>query len=312
MRNSLLRTGIGLVSTVLMAGCGSSSTPATSGSPAPVSGSATTAGSTALQPLLSAAKDPFEADNSNATVSIGVGGSLQGLAQIASGCPPQVNVGDSDVPASAASTTASPLANLDKLVDHQVAVVPFVIIVSQNVQVTKVTQKQAQDLISGKVTDWKDVGNPTSLPVAVFIRPKSSGTRYVFKHIVLGSVDETTSPAATVSDTNTVIQNVAQAKDAGKGGISYVALGNVKPTSNIYKLRYEDADATPANVENGTYKIWSHEHMYTSRCDTGAGATVAKAFIDYILSDAFQNGDAMKALGFIPVKKVTGTSAGDS
>jgi phosphate transport system substrate-binding protein len=298
---------LGLVVTALLvAGCESSSGSSAAATPSPVSGTATAAGSTALQPLVSAAKDEFEAKNPNASITVGVGGSFQGLSQVASKA---VDIGDSDVPASAANP---PLANASELVDHQVAVVPFVIIVSPNVQVTSLTRQQATDLISGKTTDWKAVGNPTSLPVAVFLRPKTSGTRYTFHKIVMPSTDETAAPAAIVSDTNTVIQNVAQAAQASKGGISYVGLGNVKATSGVTKLKYNNVDATPANVENGTYPIWSHEHMYTCTCDTGGGTVVAKAFINYMLSDTFQNGQAMTTLGFIPVKKVSGNSPADS
>jgi phosphate transport system substrate-binding protein len=303
MLRNLARFALGATLVSAVAACGSSTATTGSPTPSPVSGTATASGSTALQPLVSAAKDEFEAANPGATITVGVGGSFQGLSQAATTA---ADIGDSDVPAGAANP---PLANASQLVDHQVAVVPFVIIASPAVKVTSLTQKQAQDLISGTVTDWKDVGNPTSLKVHVYLRPKTSGTRYTFAHVVLGSVSETATPQAIVPDTNTVIQNVSQ--DTA-GGISYVALGSVKATSGVTKLQYNGVDATPANVINGTYKIWSHEHMYTCTCDTSAGATVARAFISYILSDKFQHGEAITKLGFIAVSQVKGTSPADS
>jgi ABC-type Fe3+ transport system substrate-binding protein len=47
--------------------------------------------------------------------------------------------------------------------------------------------------------------------------------------------------------------------------------------------------------------------MYTLGAATGA----AKAFIDYMTSDIFQNGSAMTAAHFAPLAKVKGTSPAD-
>src|SRR5712692_9973860 len=97
-----------------------SSTPTTLGTPGSfncISGTLTASGSTALAPLVKAVAQKYEAKCSGATITVNLGGSKTGLANVEAG---SVNIGNSDVPASATQAD---------LVDHQVAVVVFGIIV---------------------------------------------------------------------------------------------------------------------------------------------------------------------------------------
>ena len=296
MNRSLLAT-LALGGTVLLAACGGdsgSSNGSASPGASPVSGTVTASGSTALQPLVQAAKEQFESANSHATVQVTGGGSGTGLSQVASGA---VNIGDSDIPVSQSTVTVT------SLVDHQVAVVAFAIVVHNDVSVSGLTRQQVQDVISGKVTNWRAVGG-SDQKIQVILRPATSGTRKVFKKIVLGDVNETSTPASTQDATNTVLQLVSQTP----GAVSYVALGSIKATDQVKKLKYEGVDPSTANVESGKYAIWSHEHMYTKGQATGA----VKAFIDHILSSGFQGGGAFTTLGFIPVGRVKGQSPADA
>ena len=282
---------------LLAAACGGTSTSgggSASSSSAPVSGTVTASGSTALQPLVAAAKDQFETDNPQATIQVTGGGSGTGLSQVASGA---VSIGDSDIPVSQSSIT-----DPSSLVDHQVAVVAFAIIVNKSVSVSNLTKQQAHDVITGRVTNWKDVGG-NDQKIAVILRPATSGTRKVFKKIVLGADTETSNPASTQDATNTVLQLVGQTP----GAVSYVAIGSVKPTDNVSKLKFEGVEPSVATVESGKYAIWSHEHMYTKGQPTGA----VKAFLDFVLSSKFQGGSAFSALGFVPTAKVPGQSPAD-
>ena len=281
----------------LLAACGGSGGTGAATSPgagAPVSGTVTINGSSALDPLVAAAKDLFEAANPNATIQHTPTNSGTGLSQVAAGA---VNIGMSDYPASAAAG----LANADKLVDHQVAVSAFLLIGDPNQTAKNLTKKQTHDIYTGKVTNWKDVGG-TSEPIVLLGRPASSGTRKGFDKIVMG-----TDPEAASMQPQPSGGGVVQLVSTTPGAIGYVGLGDLKPTSAVKKLQFEGVDATIANVENGKFPLWFHEHMYTMGAATGA----TKAFIDFILSDSFQNGTAMDKAQFAPVAKVKGTSPAD-
>ncbi|HXA43793.1 MAG TPA: phosphate ABC transporter substrate-binding protein [Candidatus Solibacter sp.] len=281
---------------LLLAACGSSSaaTSTASPSPSPVSGTVTLNGSSALDPLVAAAKDGFEAANPNATVQHTPTSSGTGLSQVASGA---VNIGMSDFP----SSSATGLTNADQLIDHQVAVSAFLIIADPNQTVSNLTKQQVHDIFTGKITNWSGVGG-SNQAIVLIGRPASSGTRKGFDKIVMAPDAEAAAMQPQPSG-----GGVVQLVGSTPGAIGYAGLGDIKPTSTVKKLKYGGVDPTIANVENGSFPLWFHEHMYT----LGAATGVAKAFIDYMTSDAFQTGSAMTAAQFAPLSKVKGTSPAD-
>src|SRR5947209_4043219 len=112
-------------------------------------GSITASGSTALAPLVKAVATSYSNQCTGATITVNLGGSKTGLANVEAG---SVDIGNSDVPANAQTQS--------DLVDHQVAVVVFVVIINKGVGVTNLTTDQVKMIYSGKATNWKQVGGP--------------------------------------------------------------------------------------------------------------------------------------------------------
>ena len=50
-------------------------------------------------------------------------------------------------------------------------------------------------------------------------------------------------------------------------------------------MKYEGVEAKEENIVTGDYPVWAYEHMYTK----GEPNDVAKAFLDYMMSDEIQN-----------------------
>ena len=112
--------------------------------------------------------------NPKVTINVTAGGSGTGIKNVADGTS---DIGNSDV---------EPAAEYkDKgLVDHQVAIAPFALIVNKDVKVDNVTKQQAADIYMGKITNWKEVGGNDAKIVLVH-RPDSSGSRTLVKNIIL-------------------------------------------------------------------------------------------------------------------------------
>lgn len=262
---------------------GSSSSLGTPGTFACVSGNITADGSTALQPLVAAVAKQYQNKCSSATIVVNLGGSKTGLSDVEAG---NVQIGDSDI--FAASTQSD-------LVDHQVAVVIFTIVINSKVTgVTNLTAAQLKGIYGGSITNWSQVGGP-NLKIVVVSRPTSSGTRATFQTYILGGPETVTGPASLVSDSTGTVATEVNETD---GAVGYVSLGAAKQL-NLTTVSIDGNAPTPTLVESNTYKFWNIEHMYTK----GAATGLAAALIDYMTSSDAQT--IASGLSFLTINQMS-------
>lgn len=272
-----------MVGAAMFAGCGGTDTKEdNTAKPAAVEGTVSASGSTALLPLLKPAQEEFQKLHDKVNINIAGGGSFTGMNQVAEG---SVQIGNSDV-------------NLPEdykgkgLVDHQVVVLPFVFIVNKDVPVTNLTAVQAVDILTGKISNWKEVGGPDQA-ITIIHRSKSSGSRATIAEKVLKGASFT--DKAVIQDSNGAVR---AAIANTPGAIGYVDAPYADQTVKI--LDFDGVKYTPEAITSGKYPVWSYGHMYTKGEATGA----TKAFIDYVMSPEFQNTYVEKA-GFIPITKMS-------
>lgn len=224
----------------------------------------TESGSSALLPIVKQAASDFMASHQDVNVQTAGGGSGTGLQQVTNGI---VNIGSSDVYAPEGSG----------LVDHQVAVEPFLFVVNSDVLIASLTTQQIIDIFSGKITNWKDVGGKNE-KITVIMRAASSGTRMTIQALVMKDKQFTTN--GVVQDSAGSVRTTVMRTP---GSIGYVDLSYVSPLTRTVK--YNGVAPTIENVINGTYPLIAYGHMYTKGEATGN----TKAFIDYIQSKTFQD-----------------------
>jgi len=253
-----------------------------------VSGNVTLAGSTALQPLAEQAGKDFTTKYPSAVVTVQGGGSGTGLNLVSEGT---VNIGNSDV--EAGKKLDASLASA--LVDHKVCGIGFAVVVNKNVQVGSLSTQQIQDIFTGKVTNWKEVGGQ-DIAIQVIHRPASSGTRATFVDTVMGGAAENDA-IGTVQDSS---GSVEKALTDTQGSISYLALSYITDAvkANVTPVKIDSVEATNANIKAGTYKFWSWEHMYTK----GEATDATKAFLDYMVST--DNKALVEKLGYISASDI--------
>lgn len=282
----LLSIGAVVASTaVLLTGCGGggqqAASSSSSGAAQEISGKISASGSTALLPLLKPAQEAFQDKYEKVTVNIAGGGSFTGMNQVSEGA---VQIGNSDV--------NLPDEYKDKgLVDHKVVVEPFVFIVDKDNKVDNITKQQAIDILTGKITNWKEVGGADQ-KITLIHRAKSSGSRATIADVVLKGAAFTDD--AVIQDSNGAVR---AAIASTPGSIGYVDAPYADDSVKV--LKFDGVEYSPQNIIDGKYPIYGYGHMYTKGEPTGA----VKAFIDYILSDEFQNSQVEK-LGFIPISKM--------
>jgi phosphate transport system substrate-binding protein len=251
-------------------------------------GSVQVSGSSALQPLVNAAKEKFEVINKGTSIEVSAGGSKKGLADVAAGA---VQIGDSDI--------FAPQDLRAELVDHKVAVVGFAAMANKgpyNEKIAALTLQDMSRIFTGATTNWKDLGGTTQ-PIVVINRAPGSGTRAVFGNIVLGG--DKFIESQTEDNSGALVAKVKQTK----GAITYMALSFADSEMRVFGLKGDGGaviDASSETIAAGQYPIWSYEHMYTK----GAPTAAAKFFLDYMQSPEFQEQVLPGVKGFIPVTRM--------
>jgi len=179
------------------------------------------------------------------------------------------------------------------LVDTPIAYDGIAVIVSPENPVNGLNKEQLQKIFSGEITNWSEVGGENR-PIELVNRDEASGTREAFKKIVMGDLGFDPN-AAVLPGTGQVRDVVARAA----GAIGYISAGFVAPRFTdvtVKALKVDGVAPTEENIASSAYPIGRKLHFLTKGEPTG----LTKKYVDYVLSDAVQQGVVVDA-GFIPV-----------
>lgn len=271
-----------MVAVIAIAGCGKNEEePEAHGEK--LSGTITAVGSTAMQPLAEEAADKFMGKHPDVQITVQGGGSGTGLSQVSQGA---CDIGNSDI-------FAEEKEGIDaaQLVDHKVIVQAFAVVANPGVGVESLTKQQIQDIFTGKVTNWKQVGG-NDQKVFLVNRAKGSGTRATFKKSVMDGTEEAKGDVEQDSS-GTVHQIISETA----GAVSYLAIAYLD--DKVQAIKIDGAAPTEEDIASGKYPFWSYGHMYTK----GEPRPVVKAFIDFVLSDEIQQG-IVREMKYFPVTEV--------
>jgi phosphate transport system substrate-binding protein len=264
------------ITALISAGCDSKETAEkTSGQ---LSGTLKVGGSTTVLPLAQAAAEEFMADNPDVNIEVQGTGSSEGITGVMEGT---LDIGNSSRELKDEETG---------LVDHKVAVDVVAFVVNPGNKVSNLTKQQVINIMTGKVTDWKDVGG-TAGEIQVVGRDEASGTREFVQKEVIGKDAKFVANALAMPGTGQLKAAVAQTP----GGIGYMSVGQVDDTVKVIKI--DGVVPTPETVEDESYAFFRYLHMFTK----GEAKGLAKAFIDYIMTKEFQEDTVSEE--FYPVVK---------
>ena len=266
-----------------MVGCGGGQKKEEAKKPAAsaeVKGTITGSGSSALLPLVKDAAEKFKAKNKDVSITLNAGGSGTGLKQVSDG---SVDMGNSDVPAE----TKLPKDKASKLKDHKICVMTVVPIINKDVQVKNLTKQQLTDIFTAKITNWKEVGGPDK-PIILVTRPKTSGTRALFKTYAIGGAEEADNKSLETDNSGILVKSVA----SNSGAIGYVALPYLVNDKTVDRVSIDGVEPTLQNTYSGKYAVWGFEHVYTAQEEKPA----VKAFLDFITGAEY--GKRIEELGY--------------
>lgn len=120
--------------------------------------------------------------------------------------------------------------------------------------VKAITTKQVQDIYSGKVTDWKQLGASASLPIVVLDRHEDESAKIIIRKFVLG-------PATTFKVTPDSVNlyyesDTVDALQTTSGAIGYFSLGYaLSQQVPVTLLLLDGVEPSVANIESGKYRV---------------------------------------------------------
>lgn len=168
------------------------------------------------------------------------------------------------------------------------------IVVNPQNKVKKLTREQLEDIFTGKITNWKQVGGD-DLKIVPYSRETSSGTYEFFRESVLKNKNYMNG-IMSMPATGSIIQSIGQTK----GAIGYVGLAylnrNVQPIHISYDGGKTFVEPSMANAQNKSYPIVRPLYYYYLQ----KSESKVKPFMDFILSKAGQQ--VVAEVGFIKVK----------
>ena len=147
--------------------------------------------------------------------------------------------------------------------------------------VTQLTRSQLEQIYTGKITNWKEVGG-ADMKIVVYSRESSSGTYEFFKEHVMKNKNYASS-VLSMPATGAIIQSVKQTK----GAIGYVGLAYVNKEVKAVKISYDGKTyvaPTVANAKNKSYPVVRPLFYYYS----ANSEKKVKAFIDFVKSNEGQ------------------------
>ena len=273
-----------LTTTAFMAGCGEEEGSGDAAA-AKYSGTVKASGSTTVLPLAQEAAAMFMDENPDANVEVQGGGSSVGITQVKEGV---VDIGMS-------SRDVKAEENADgSLVPTKIALDIIDIIVNPKVTVDNLTTDQVKDIFTGKITNWSQVGGADA-PIVVVVRDKASGTREMFDEKALGhKKDAPVEPVASAIECNAngLVRETVASKD---GAIGYISSGYVN--SSVKVVKYNSVAPSVQTAKDKTYTLSRYLYLITKGKASGA----VQGYIDYVLSDDFQND--IVAMEYIPIKQ---------
>lgn len=282
-----------LLSTFLLASCGSSSTNTTSASPAQY---IENKGSDTIVNLALAWAEQYQTENPNVRISVTGGGSGTGIAALINGTVDLANasrqIKDEEL-AQAQSKGVYPL-------EHIIARDAIAVIVNPENPVRELTLQQIADIYSGKITNWTEVGGEDR-PVVKLSRETNSGTHVYFLETVLRMGD---SENKTLFSTDTLLlpssEGIIAEVRQNPNAIGYDGLGYVPHDLIMIAIAKDEGGeyVLPSieTVNDKSYPIARDLYVYTNGEPTGA----VKTYLDWILDTKAQ--EIVAELGFVPVK----------
>ena len=174
------------------------------------------------------------------------------------------------------------------------------IVVHPSNPVNNITMQQLKDILSGKITNWKEIGAPFSRPIQVINDSSGNGTRAAIEELVMGKSKGTKNLGTLITLKSVVTNSSAEMKSNianFKYALGYLPFSYLDNT--VKPLSINEKSPTYAAAYKGEYPLFRDLYYAIKKDSTG----LELAYIYYVLSPEGQ--DIVVQEGFLPIKLIT-------
>jgi phosphate transport system substrate-binding protein len=248
-----------------------------------LSGQIQLAGSTTVQPLAEELAEVFMAQNPGLKIEVQGGGSSVGVTSAGEGT---VDIGNAS-----REIKSSELEQFPNLQIFTIARDGIAIVTNPGTNLSTLSIEQVQSIFAGEITNFSEVGGPDA-DIIVVSREEGSGTRAAFEELVMAynKAEKVITEKALLQQSNGQVRTTVASTP---NSIAYLSFGFLD--ASVSGVPIDGVAPEVANVKSGSYPISRPLNMLTN----GEPGPLAKAFIDFILSD---EGQAIVAEDYITVK----------
>ncbi len=183
---------------------------------------------------------------------------------------------------------------------HTVAMDALLVIIHEDNPVNGLSMEQIQQIYSGKITNWKEVGG-NNAPITTIARDSKSGTQKVFNKLVMNGNSTTTDYEL---EHNRLIQAMVQddPNAIGYGGLAFtegvkaIQIDNISPSKDKIATGKYPLARPLFMVTNGYPKLGSHIQQFINFYTKPAGRLAVESagyvslqgFGEFTVSDVFK------------------------
>jgi phosphate transport system substrate-binding protein len=242
-------------------------------------------GSTTVGPIAKAFAEYYMAQNKGVNVTVSESGSGNGAKSLLNGA--------CDIACMSRAMKASEIeagaAKGVKPVEHVVAYDALPVLVHPSNPLKGLTRAQINDIFTGAVANWKQVGGP-DLAIVVVSRDTNSGTYETFKELAL-KPDAKIKAGAEYAGSNGGIRQRVQTTP---GAIGFAGLGFVDAT--VKALEVDGVAPSTKTALDGSYPLSRKLFLYTNG-EPAAGSHAAR----FLALGATPKGrEIIEEIGFVP------------
>jgi phosphate transport system substrate-binding protein len=166
--------------------------------------------------------------------------------------------------------------------EHILGLDGIAVIVNNSNSINKLTVSQLNDIYTGKITNWKDLGGKDA-KIEVLSRDENSGTHDTFESLVLGD-DDWLKEVSEYSDSQKLTDDVSN----NENSIGYIGVPYIQNSKPVEILDENSTGFMPStfNIASEDYALTRRLYLYTTENNENE---YVNELLEYALSDEGQN-----------------------